>query len=427
MPGARTRRFHRDLYLVEPEADTLPVFPGALYLVKPPGRKGIRELPEAEDERGRPVRPFAALVDGPVKDLVCVDGETLRVHPEAVIHQDPDQPLVLTGVEREGERLVTAGLPLRAYLVAREYARRGTPRPHDLFEAFSVLYDPIMAAALALNVRGHVMLLGESGTREHALLYTTPPDEPGPTRVPSSVCTPPDVSGSPTHALGERPPELSRREYSDLLSRLQLIGGIPEPPEVDERTLRTVHEEVRGWLVVASSAHYLRTRRDAEEAGRLVAEVLRDRRLYRDLVDAHKRAVRALGVRYPTPAYAPDARVRWARELAGMGGDRVVIRVLDFARRVARSRLLYRLWTVAEAIAFLEGVEAWVDMVEMAYGCTELDSPSGYPRVLLAPWLHALRDPFHRRVERGTVPPSKLRLVSEPDPGDLLTEYDLLL
>ncbi|MHC1580915.1 MAG: hypothetical protein ACXQTC_04390 [Methanopyraceae archaeon] len=427
MPGARTRRFHRDLYLVEPEADTLPVFPGALYVARPPREEGIRELPETEDERGNAVRPFVALVDGPVDDQVNVDGETLRVHPEAVVHQDPDQPLVLTGVEREGEYLVTAGLPLRAYLMAREYARCGAPSPHDLFEAFSVLYDPIMAAALTLNVRGHVMLLGDSGTREHALLYTTPPDEPGPTHVPAPECTPRDASGAPIHALGDRPPELSRREYSDLLSRLQVIGGIPEPPEVDERTLRAIHERVRGWLVVASSMHYLRTMREAEEAGRLVAEVLKDRKLRRDLADAHKRAVRALGVRYPTPAYTPDARVRWARELAGMGGGRVVVKVLDFAKRVARSQLLLRLWSVAESVVHLGGPEACVDLVEMAYSYTEHDPPSEYPRILLAPWLHALGDPFYRRLERETVPPPKLELVSEPDPEDLLTEYDKLL
>ena len=426
MTGARARRLHRGLYAVDPESDTLPVFPGALYVARPPRSEGIRELPETEDERGRPVRPFIARVHGPPDDRSRVNGSPLRLHPEAVVHWDPGQPLVLTGVEREGEYLVTAGLPLRAYLTALWYARHGPPRPHDLFESFTILYDPIAAAALALNVRGHALLLGP-GTREHALLYTTPPGEPGPTRVPAEKCAPEDAAGPPTHILGDRPPELPRRRYLSLLSRVQLIAGVPEPQRADERALREVRDRVRQRLAVAASLHYFRTRRDVEEAGRLVAEVLRDRRLLRGLIDAHKRAVRALGVRYPTAAYSPDARTRWARELAGMGRGRVLVRPLDFARRAARSRLLLRLWTVAETVALLEGTEAWVDMVEMAYSCTELDPPSGYPRVLLAPWLHALRDPFHRRVERGTVPPPKLWLVSEPEPRDLLAEYDRLL
>ncbi|WP_456434669.1 hypothetical protein [Methanopyrus sp.] len=199
------------------------------------------------------------------------------------------------------------------------------------------------------------------------------------------------MQGTPKHVTGNEPPILPRDSYLDLLARTQLITGVPELGRVDFRMLESVHEYVRPLLTTIHLAHHWETRQVHEEIGRLVADVLREH-LHREVADAHKRAVRALGSRYPTPAYTPDARVRWARQLAGLASDRVLTKVQDFARLVAHHRLVNRLWTLADTVTLL-GYEKCVDLVEMAYSYTEHDLPGHEIERLLRPWIDVLRDP----------------------------------
>ncbi|HII69734.1 hypothetical protein [Methanopyrus kandleri] len=426
-PGAPVRRLTGSLCLVlVEEATTVPTFPGALYVLDPPGEPGrLREGPELTDEEGRSVVPFVALVEPPLREVIRVEGTTLHVHPDAVVHVDPDQPVVLTGYACDDRHTVTAVLPFRSFLVALDHARHGPPDPYELFEVFAILYDPIQAAAFTLNARGHALLIDEHGVNEHAMLYTTPPGHPGPDHISSRHVRPSDLQGAPKHVTGDGPPILPRDRYLDLLARTQLITGVPEPGRADFRLLENVHEYVRPLLTTIHLAHHWETRQVHEETGRLVAEILRGD-LHREVADAHKRAVRALGSRYPTPAYAPDARVRWARQLAGPVSDRVLTKVQDFARLVACHRLVNRLWTFVDTVTLL-GYEECVDLVEMAYSYTEHDLPGHEIERLLRPWIDALRDPHYRRLERGTAPPPKLRLVEPEEPEDLLVCYDRLL
>ncbi|WP_457619353.1 hypothetical protein [Methanopyrus sp.] len=425
--GAPVRRLIGPLcsVLVE-EATIVPTFPGALYVLDPPDEPGrLREGPELTDGEGRPVVPFVALVEPPLREAVRVEGTTLHVHPDAVVHVDPDQPVVLTGYARDDRYIVTAALPLRSFLVALDHARHGPPDPYELFEAFTILYDPIQAAAFTLNVRGHALLIDEHGANEHAVLYTTPPGHPGPDHVSPRHVRPSDLQGSPKHVTGDEPPILPRDRYLDLLARTQLIAGVPRPGRADPRLLEDVHEYVRPTLTTVHLAHHWETQRVREETGRLVAEIFRED-LHREIADAHKRAVRALGSRYPTPAYVPDARVRWARQLAGLTSDHVLTKVRDFARLVAYHRLITRLWTFADTVTLL-GYEECLDLVEMAYSYTEYDLPGHEAERLLRPWIDALRDPYHRRLKRGTAPPPKLWLVEPEGPEELLVCYDRLL
>ncbi|WP_456482282.1 hypothetical protein [Methanopyrus sp.] len=426
--GAPVRRLTGSLYLVLVEdVTTVPTFPGALYVLDPPGEPGrLRQGPELTDGEGRSVVPFVALVEPPLREVVRVEGTTLHVHPDAVVHVDPDQPIVLTGYARDDRYTVTSALPFRSFLAALDHARHGPPDPYELFEAFTVLYDPIQAAAFTLNVRGHALLIDDHGVDEHAILYTTPPDHPGPNHVPPRHARPRDLEGTPKHVAGDGPPVLPRDGYLDLLARTQLITGVPEPGRADLRSLERVHDSIRPLLTTVHLAHHWETREAHEETGRLVAEVLRED-LHREVADAHKRAVRALGSRYPTPAYTPDARVRWARQLAGLvSNSRLLMKARDFARLAASHRLVDRLWTFADTVTLL-GYEECLDLVEMAYSYTEHDLPRHEIERLLRPWIDALRDPYHRRLERGTSPPPKLRLVEPGDPEDLLVRYDNLL
>ncbi|WP_456434670.1 hypothetical protein [Methanopyrus sp.] len=139
-PGAPVRRLTGSLCLVlVEEATTVPTFPGALYVLDPPSEPGrLREGPELTDEEGRSVVPFVALVEPPLREVIRVEGITLQVHPDAAVHMDPDQPVVLTGYACDNRYTVTASLPFRSFLVALDHARHGPPDP-----SFRGFCDPV--------------------------------------------------------------------------------------------------------------------------------------------------------------------------------------------------------------------------------------------------------------------------------------------